>query len=120
LLFNDSKFVAYVAENFVGVASDDVAYNNLPAAAKQKREFQFLESSLKAGGGSVHQGVYAVTSSGKFLGKIDTGWPTYDAEASLENLRRAVSEYRSLAKSERVEPVAMTEVENHGEKLCLS
>lgn len=95
----------------MGVASDDVAYNNLPAVAKQKREYQFLESSLKDGGGSVHQGVYAVTSSGKFLGKIDTGWPTYDAEASLENLRRAVSEYRSLAKSERVEPVAMTEVD---------
>ena len=74
MLFNDSKFVAYVAENFVGVASDDVAYNDLTAEAKKNKEYQFLRSSLENGDRSIHQGVYAVTSSGGFLGKIDTSF----------------------------------------------
>ncbi|MEO1855798.1 MAG: hypothetical protein ABGY95_00330 [Rubritalea sp.] len=111
MLFNDSKFAGFVAENFVGVASDDVAYHNLPDAAKLKREYQFLESSLMNGVGNVRQGVYAVTSSGKFLAKIDTGWPTYDVAASLDNLISAVKKYKSLAKAERVQAVAMTEVD---------
>lgn|GEM_PF-1884705 len=111
MLFNDSKFVAYVAKNFVGVASDDVAYNNLPDEAKQKKEFKFLKSSLKDGGINIQQGVYAVTSSGEFLGKIDTGWPSYDTEASLDNLREAVSKYRSMAKSDRVATGEMAELD---------
>ncbi len=86
----------------MGVAADDVAYNNLSDGAKQKAEFQFLKSSLQDGGSSIHQGVYAVSPSGKFLGKIDTGWPSYDAEASLENLRAAVGKYNQFPKSERV------------------
>ncbi len=93
----------------MGVAADDVAYNNLPAGAKQKKEFQFLKSGLKDGERSIHQGVYVVTSSGKFLGKIDTGWPTYDAEASLGNLRKSVSKYHSMTKSDRVARGVMSE-----------
>lgn len=102
MLFNDSKFVAYLSENFVGVASDDVAYNNLPSEAKKQAEYQFLKSSLGDGGNNIHQGVYAVTPSGRFLGKIDTGWPTYDAAGSLRNLRVAVDKYREMPKSERI------------------
>ena len=86
----------------MGVASDDVAYNNLPAEAKKNKEYQFLRSSLEDGDRSIHQGVYAVTSSGGFLGKIDTGWPSYDAQASLNNLRKAVSKYRAMPKSVRI------------------
>ena len=93
----------------MGVASDDVAYNNLSTDAKQKKEFQFLKSSLADGEKNVHQGVYAVTSSGKFLGEIDTGWPSYDVRASLGNLRHAVSKYHSMEKSDRVGRGQMSE-----------
>jgi len=85
----------------VGVASDDVAYKNLSSEAKQKAEYQFLESSLEDGGKNIHQGVYAITPTGKFLGKIDTGWPTYDAEASLRNLHMAVDKYKGMSMVER-------------------
>lgn len=94
--------MAYLSENFVGVASDDVAYNNLSSEAKQKAEYQFLKSSLEDGGKNIHQGVYAIAASGKFLGKIDTGWPTYDPEASLKNLHTAVDKYRGMSMVERM------------------
>lgn len=86
----------------MGVAGSDVEYNALADGLKGKGEFRFLRDSLRDGGKTIHQGVYAVTSSGKFLGKIDTGWPHYDAVGSLANLRKAKRVYDAMGKSARV------------------
>lgn len=109
MLFNDTDFIKYISDNFVGVASDDVAYNNAPQELKSRREYVFLDAALRSGKHSVHQGVYAITASGVFLGKIDTGWPTYDPIKSLENLRAAKSKYDELDKSQRVGSLNFTE-----------
>lgn len=101
--------VSYVSENFICVASDDVAYNNLSAELKQRAEFQFLKNALADGGRQLHQGVYAVTSSGKFLGKIDGGWPIYDAALSLNNLKKAKADYSKLSQRQRVAKRSMAE-----------
>lgn len=91
------------------MASDDVAYNNLPDELKSRREYQFLKSALTRGNQSIHQGVYAITPSGKFLGKIDTGWPSYDPVKSLENLKAAKAKYESMEKEERMGRPVFTE-----------
>ena len=101
--------VSYVSQNFIGVASDDVAYNGLPAERKQRAEFQFLKNALADGGRQLHQGVYAVTSSGKFLGKSDGGWPIYDAALSLNNLKKVKADYSKLSRRQRVAKRSMIE-----------
>lgn len=91
------------------MASDDVAYNGLAADRKNRAEFQFLKNALADGGRQLHQGVYAVTSSGKFLGKIDGGWPIYDAGVSLNNLKKAKADYSKLSRIQRVAKRSMAE-----------
>lgn len=103
--------VSYVSENFIGVASDDVAYNGLSAERKNRAEFQFLKNALADGGRQLHQGVYAVTTSGKFLGKIDGGWPIYDAALSLNNLKKAKADYSKMSRSQREAKRAMGETD---------
>lgn len=85
----------------MGVAASDVKYNQLASELKSKGEFKFLQGSLSDGGESLHQGVFAVTPSGKFLGKIATGWPTPDAVKSLDNLKKAKRDFDRLSKSDR-------------------
>lgn len=97
-------------EHFVGVAASDVEYNNLAASAKSKAEFSFLLRSLNDGDRQLQQGIFAVSSSGRYLGKVDTGWPTYHAEKSLKNLIEAKNTYMALPKKDRVGD-ALTEEE---------
>lgn len=111
MLFNNPEVVRYIAENFVGVASDDVAYNGLSAEAKSRGEFQFLRNALAEGGQQLHQGVFAVSSSGKFLGKIDGGWPLYDSAIALKNLRKANTEYSAFDRANRVASSRLAEVD---------
>ncbi|WP_346187320.1 hypothetical protein [Rubritalea halochordaticola] len=109
MLFNNPEFIQYIANHFVGVASDDVAYNHLSDAAKAKGEYRFLHQSLADGGARIHQGVYAVTPSGRFLAKIDTGWPTYDPVKSLENLKKAKVKYDGLKRENRLKGTPLSE-----------
>ena len=56
-----------MAKNFVAVAASDVDYKQIPDAAKAKGEFRFLQQALTGAPHGIHQGIYVVTPSGKFL-----------------------------------------------------
>ena len=101
MLLSNEKFINYVKKNFVGVASNDVAYSQLNGELKQKGEYQFLSKSLSSARNGVSQGLFAVSSSGELLGKIDTGWPSYDVKASLENLKEAKRSYDQMKPQDR-------------------
>ena len=77
-------------------------YNNLPADAKAKGEYQFLRKALTGAPHGIHQGIYVVTPSGKYLKKANVGWPSLDPKKALSLLREAVAEYRAMSKSERL------------------
>lgn len=109
MLLSNETFIKYVKENFVGVASSDVEYKRLSKELKKKAEFQWLRKSLSSSRGGIRQGIFAVSSSGVLLEKIDTGWPTYDVEASLENLRKAKNSYDKMKGQERVGEKLTTE-----------
>lgn len=104
----NKEFVNAVDKNFIAVASDDVAFNELPDELKAKGEFQFLKNALTQAPLQIHQGIYAVTSSGHFLGKIDSGSPIYDARESLANLKKIQGKYEKMQKSERVGKALLT------------
>jgi len=102
LVFNDPDLSDYVRDHFVGVAASDVEYNNLPAAAKAKGEFQFLSKALTGAPHGIHQGIYVVTPSGRYMKKANVGWPSLDAKKALQLLQEAVAEYRAMPKQNRL------------------
>ncbi|MBT8045420.1 MAG: hypothetical protein KJO79_10755 [Verrucomicrobiae bacterium] len=84
------------------MAASDVEYNNLPADAKAKGEFQFLRKALAGAPNGIHQGIYVVTPSGKYLKKANVGWPSLDPEKGLQLLKEAVTEYRAMPRLDRL------------------
>jgi len=98
-----------VQENFIGVAASDVDYNNLPAEAKAKGEYQFLRKALTGAPHGIHQGIYIVTSGGKYLKQCNVGWPQLDPQKSLALMREAVSEFRAMPKADRLAKAALQE-----------
>ncbi|QQL44763.1 hypothetical protein [Sulfuriroseicoccus oceanibius] len=88
-------------EHCVPFAGDDVAYSHAPAEHKNSREFRWLQRALAGAPHGIHQGIYLVTSSGKFLQKVDSGWPHYDPALCLQNLRRGVTAFEQLPTAER-------------------
>ena len=108
MVFNNSDVAKFVSANFISVAASDVAYNNLPDAAKAKGEYQFLKQALTAAPHGIHQGIYIVTPSGKYLKKCNVGWPHLDPVKALGLMREAVSEYQSMSKNSRLATRALT------------
>ena len=46
--------------------------------------------------GNIQQGIYAASSGGAFLGRVNRGWPDPDPREILAALRKALSDFRSL------------------------
>ena len=99
--------MSYAKDHFVCVAASDVKYNSLPEAAKTKGEYQFLRKALTGAPHGIHQGIYVVTPSAKYLKQANVGWPSPDPVKALAILRDAVAEYESMSKSERLSKSAL-------------
>ncbi|MFK7909728.1 MAG: hypothetical protein AB8F34_03915 [Akkermansiaceae bacterium] len=106
-VFNDEKVAEFVSKNFVSVAASDVDYNNLPEDAKRKGEFQFLRTALTEAPNGIHQGIYVVTPSGKFLQRCNAGWPHIDTRKCHDLLKDALSKYQSMPKESRLADQAL-------------
>ncbi len=101
-VFNDAEVAEFVKKNFVSVAASDVDYNNLPDDAKAKGEFQFLRKSLTGAANGIHQGIYVVTPSGKFIKRCNAGWPHIDTRKCHDLLKESLNTFRSMPKAERL------------------
>lgn len=86
-------------------------YNNLPAAAKAKGEYQFLSKALTGAPHGIHQGIYIVTPGGKYLKKCNVGWPQLDARKSLALMREALSEFHAMPKATRLAKATLQEAD---------
>ncbi len=51
--------------------------------------------------GQLQQGIYVASSGGKYLGRMNRGWPDPDADGTLAALKQALAEYRQMSPSER-------------------
>ena len=109
MVFNNEANAKFASENFVCVSASDVTYNHLPDAMKQKNEFKLLRKALADAPNGIHQGIYVVTPRGKYLGKVDQGWPTYDTAAALRNMQTMVASYKEMVKGERLAPRQLNE-----------
>jgi hypothetical protein len=87
-------------KSFVTVAANDVAIRQSPE--KHKLEYRLVERMFRDQREGVHQGLYVVTSAGRFLAKVNTGWPDPDPVEALRRMRRAAADYRRLPESERL------------------
>ncbi|MGV3722029.1 MAG: hypothetical protein ACO1SX_14050 [Actinomycetota bacterium] len=87
-------------KSFVTVAANDVAIRQSPE--KQKLEYRLVDRMFRDQREGIHQGLYVVTSSGRFLARVNAGWPDPDPVTMLRNMRSALAEYRRLPASERV------------------
>ena len=92
-------------KNFVAVAANDVEYKQHPE--KGKLEYRLLMQMFQSEREGLHQGVYAVTSSGRMLGRLNAGWPDPDVDTMLRSLRRSLAQYRSMSRNERVLAAAL-------------
>jgi hypothetical protein len=84
----------------VAVAADDVAYRNHPD--RDKLEARLMAEIFRGQQHGLHQGIYVVTSSGRFLARANTGWPDPDPDQCLRILRQAHAAYRQLPQGQRV------------------
>jgi hypothetical protein len=91
--------VAFVRENFIVLADDDVAYSGAPD--KHKGEYKLMAQMFAGANTGIHQGIYTATSAGRMLSRANAGWPDPDPVATLTNLRAAVQRYRSLPAAQR-------------------
>lgn len=88
----------------------DVDYTHAPAAEKAKLEYRVLERMIRGaaeareGGPELHQGIWLMTPSGRYLGKANIGWPSYDPAAAVRAMREALERYEALPRSERLLP----------------
>ena len=98
----------FAKDNFICVAADDVAYSHGSDELKQKKEYKFLRDAMSKAPHGIHQGIYVITPSGKFLGRIQDGWPVPDPVKSLVRLKKAKSDFDSLAKNERTSSLKLT------------
>lgn len=86
-----------------------MAYNNVPDAAKAKGEYQFLQKALTGAPHGIHQGIYIVTPSGRYLKQCNVGWPKLDPQQSLQRMKEALAEFRAMPKGQRLATRALTE-----------
>lgn len=86
--------------NFIAVAASDVEYSQ--HAEKDKLEFRLLSQIMRGARNGLHQGIYAATSSGRFLGQINAGWPEPDGEEAHRRILGALAAYRRMPAGERV------------------
>jgi len=98
----DPETIAIIKQNFVSMAGSDVEYNQLTDAQKAKGEYQFLKQAMEGQECGVHQGIFVVTPSGKFISQVNTGWPTLDVPACRALLKSALVSYNKLPKSQRL------------------
>lgn len=49
----------------------------------------------------IQQGIFVASSSGRFLGRMNRGWPDPDADGTLMAMKEALAAYRSMSASER-------------------
>lgn len=89
-----------VRKNFVAVAASDVEYSQ--HREKDKLEYRLLQQIMRSARNGLHQGIYAATSSGRFLGQINTGWPEPDGEEAYRRIQSALAAYRRMPPGERV------------------
>lgn len=110
-VFNDAQVAEFVEKNFVSVAASDVDYNNLPNESKAKGEFQFLKKSLTGAPNGIHQGIYVVTPSGKFIKRCNAGWPHIDTRKCHDLLKESLNEFKSMPRASRLaaHPLPATE-----------
>lgn len=106
-VFNDAKVAEFVSQNFVSVAASDVDYNHLPDDVKAKGEYRFLRKALTGAPHGIHQGIYVVTPSGKYLKQCNAGWPHVDTRKCHDLLKESLSSYRSMARSSRLAAQAL-------------
>ncbi len=93
----------------VSLASSDVKYNNLPDSLKAKGEYQFLKKALSDAQHGIHQGVYIITPSGKFIKQVGWGWPTPDVDKINAQIEQSIKTYKGMSKSERLGNIRLTE-----------
>ena len=96
-----------MAKNFVAVAASDVDYKQIPDAAKAKGEFRFLQQALTGAPHGIHQGIYVVTPSGKFLKQCNAGWPHIDTRKCHDLLKESLSSYKNMSKKDRLAAQAL-------------
>lgn len=75
---------------------DDVNYNEHPD--KDRYERQWLATLMR---NQIQQGIYVASSAGKYLGRMNRGWPDPDADGTLAAMKEAVAAYKRLASAER-------------------
>jgi len=88
-----------------------VTYKFLPDAEKRHAEFKLLQQAMASAPNGIHQGIYVITPSGKYLGKVDQGWPTYDTAAALRNMKTILAKYQAMPRAERLRRVPMAEAD---------
>lgn len=101
-VFNDAEVAEFVSKHFVSVAASDVDYNQIPGDAKAKGEFRFLTKALTGAPHGIHQGIYVVTPSGRYLKQCNAGWPHVDTRKCHGLLKEALSAYNSMPRSSRL------------------
>jgi hypothetical protein len=75
---------------------DDVNYKEHPDHERFERKW--LATLMRD---QIQQGIYVASSSGRYLGRMNRGWPDPDADATLQALKEAVAAYRRLTPAER-------------------
>lgn len=118
-VFNDADIAKFVSQNFISVAASDVDYNHLPDAAKAKGEFEFLRKSLTGAANGIHQGIYAVTPSGKFIQCCNAGWPHIDTRKCHDLLKQSLRTYRAMPQRDRLaaKPLSLDQRSMHRKDL---
>ncbi len=98
-------------DDCISMAGSDVAYNNLSDSQKNKAEYQFLKNALQKAPHGIHQGVYIITPSGKYITRINWGWPVPDRALMNTQLKKAIADYQAMSKSERRGNTSLREID---------
>ncbi len=77
-----------------------MAYSQHPD--KYNWEYRLLAKVFESEGTGIHQGIFAVTPSGKLIRNLRYGWPAPDPVRTLQGLRQSLAEYQSQSKFERL------------------
>lgn len=96
-VWTDPEIVKYVREHFITVAADDVSYNEHPREDVFER--QWLVGAL---GGRIQQGIYVASAGGKFLGRVNRGWPDPSPSEVLKALKEAVAQHEAMGLSRKL------------------
>lgn len=81
-------------------------YNEHPD--RNRFERQWLASLMR---NQIQQGIFVASSSGKYLGRMNRGWPDPDADGTLQAMKEALAAYRAMSPSERRLSRSLTEAD---------